>query len=322
MDKLINSKEIDVAVGILSNSLGQLLVAKRPDHWLGGGFWEFPGGKLEPYEDACAALKRELLEEIGILVHECTPLINLSYSYPERKVNLHAWKVHDYSGMASGLEGQEISWQEPLALNHLDMLPANRAIVVAVQLSDTYLITPECHDKMPFLESLEYSLQQGVKLVQFRSHNLALQEYIEIGKVVVKICRDYEAKLLLNHNNLTIIDRLEADGIQLRSSQLFALDRRPLPKDKWVGASCHNLAELKKAEELGVDFALLGPIKTLAKTPLGWDDFAKLVAAANIPIFALGGMTIHDLPTAKSLGAQGIAARNGLWQTVQGSLAE
>lgn len=135
MDKLLNPdkyKDIDVSVGIVANSQGQLLVAKRPAHWMGGGCWEFPGGKIEPGEDAKTALKRELLEEVGIIVHDCTPLINFEYAYPERKVRLNAWLVNSYSGTAVGLEGQEICWCYPSNLETLNMLPANRAIVIAI----------------------------------------------------------------------------------------------------------------------------------------------------------------------------------------------
>lgn len=133
MDKLINqvqaSKVIQVAVGIIFNLEGQVLVAKRPDHWLGGGFWEFPGGKIEPNEDSITALKRELREEVGIAVEDCIPLISVTYEYPERTIILHAWQVETFTGKATGLEGQEIRWLDPKSLDSLNMLPANHAIV-------------------------------------------------------------------------------------------------------------------------------------------------------------------------------------------------
>lgn len=137
MGKLINNlakpQQIQVAVGIVTNTKGQFLIAKRPAHWLGGGFWEFPGGKLELNEDSRSALCRELLEEVGIVVKECVHLLNISYTYPEREVSLDAWRVESYSGEAAGLEGQEISWQDLASLNDINMLPANQSIIKALQ---------------------------------------------------------------------------------------------------------------------------------------------------------------------------------------------
>lgn len=133
MVKLPNSttyEEIEVAVGVVTNEAGALLVAKRPLHWRGGGFWEFPGGKIEPGEDSLTALKREMLEEVGLIIHECVHLIQLTHSYPERHVLLDAWQVQSYSGVASGLEGQEIAWVFPSELKNLNMLPANHEIVL------------------------------------------------------------------------------------------------------------------------------------------------------------------------------------------------
>lgn len=124
---------IHVAVGIITNAQGLVLIAKRPDHWLGGGFWEFPGGKLEPNEESGHALKRELLEEIGIVVGQCSPLMTTTHHYPERTVILHAWKVSSYEGIPAGMEGQEIAWCEPDKLNAVNMLPANHAIVLAIE---------------------------------------------------------------------------------------------------------------------------------------------------------------------------------------------
>lgn len=130
----INEKpSIEVAVGVISNNLTQVLIAKRPHHWMGGGFWEFPGGKLEPGESAQHALKREVLEEVGLKVQEGTALIKLEYEYPERFVILNAWWVNDYLGDAEGLEGQEVRWVLPFELNTINMLPANRSIVLATQ---------------------------------------------------------------------------------------------------------------------------------------------------------------------------------------------
>lgn len=302
-------KDIDVAVGIVANSCGQLLIAKRPLHWMGGGFWEFPGGKIEPEEDSETALKRELLEEVGIVVEKCTPLINFSYTYPERTIRLNAWMVESYSGHAQGLEGQEICWCLPSGLRDVNMLPANHAIVIATQLPDTYLITPECQKSDEFLLHLEQVLARtNIKLVQLRSKQLALKDYIKLAVETSLICRNYDAALMLNNNDLSIVNDVDCDGIHLQSKQLMELKQRPTINAKWLSASCHSIAEVQQAERIGVDFITISSVNNI-----GWKHFAELVTISNLPVYALGGMSVEDIAKAKKLGAQGIAAIKSLW---------
>jgi 8-oxo-dGTP diphosphatase len=307
---------IQVAVGIIRNSSGQFLIAKRPEHSLGAGYWEFPGGKIEKGEEVVAALRRELLEEIGITVTDCSPLLKITYEYPERKVILNAWTVEEFTGEASSLEGQEIRWVDPMQLNQMNMLPANRSIVVAAQLPETYLITPQYTNEESFIKRLQQVLQSGIQMVQLRAKSLTTNEYIRLAHKVSKLCRSYGVALLLNHSDLDALNEVDADGVHLRSEQVLQLEKRPLPTSKKVSASCHDLEQLRRAEQLNIDFVVIGPVLekhcSLGK-PLGWTGFAKLVAAANIPVYALGGMNSVDVETAKSFGAHGIAAIRSLW---------
>ncbi len=302
-------KDIDVSVGIVANSHGQLLIAKRPAHWMGGGFWEFPGGKIEPEEDSQAALKRELLEEVGIVVEKCTRLINFSYTYPERTVRLNAWIVDSYTGNAQGLEGQEICWCLPAALKDVNMLPANRAIVIATQLPDTYLITPECQKSDEFLLHLEQLLARtNIKLIQLRSKQLAIEDYLKLAVAVSLVCRNYEVSLMLNNDDLSVVKEIDCDGLHLQSKQLMELKHRPKINAKWLSASCHSIEQVQQAQRIGVDFITISPVNNI-----GWKHFEELVSISNLPVYALGGMSTKDIPKAKELGAQGIAAIKSLW---------
>jgi 8-oxo-dGTP diphosphatase len=325
MDKLTINKTISksqqknfvqVAVGVITNSEGQILVAKRPAHWLGGGFWEFPGGKIEVNEDPKTALKRELLEEVGIVVEACTPLIKLIYDYPERTIMLHAWRVTLFSGQASGLEGQEISWRMPQALNEINMLPANRAIVVATQLPETYLITPDYEDHNAFLRDLALTLSSyPYKLLQFQAKTKSTLDYIYLAREVLSLCREKAIPLLLSHEDLSVMSSVDADGMQLTSWQISALNKRPLPHCKWVGASCHHYHEIAKAEAIGADFLVIGPVHSALgnSPPIGWGAFKELVSVANLPVYAWGGLHSKDLVMAKHCGAHGIAATRTFW---------
>ncbi|HET7162808.1 MAG TPA: thiamine phosphate synthase, partial [Rhodanobacteraceae bacterium] len=100
-------------------------------------------------------------------------------------------------------------------------------------------------------------------------------------------------------------------GVHLKAAQLRELSERPLPRDAWVGASCHDAGELELAAALDVDFATLSPVSATAShpdaAPLGWERFAQLVTAACLPVYALGGVGPDDLDLARASGAQGVA---------------
>ena len=85
-----------VVVGIIRNPLGEILIAKRPEHKYKGGLWEFPGGKIEPSETPLDALKRELREELNIEVIKAESWLQCEYDYSDRFVLLHIWNVTQF----------------------------------------------------------------------------------------------------------------------------------------------------------------------------------------------------------------------------------
>lgn len=101
---------IAVAAGVLRDTAGRILIARRPPGGHVGGFWEFPGGKLQPGESPAAALARELAEEIGVRVEAATPFMTYRHDYPERSVELHVFLVERYTGEPRGVEGQPLRW--------------------------------------------------------------------------------------------------------------------------------------------------------------------------------------------------------------------
>src|SRR6185312_8528944 len=115
--------------------------------------------------------------------------------------------------------------------------------------------------------------------------------------------------LLVNHD--IELARELGVGVHLRAAQLRELRERPLPRDAWVGVSCHDAAELDLAAGLGADFATLSPVRATAShphaAPLGWERFAQLVEDARLPVYALGGVGPGDLDHARAAGAQGVA---------------
>jgi 8-oxo-dGTP diphosphatase len=102
---------VDVAVGVLIGSDGRFLLCSRPAGKVYAGYWEFPGGKLEAGESVEQALRRELLEELGITIGPAHPWQVELVDYPHALVRLHFCKVFAWQGEFDMREGQRMAWQ-------------------------------------------------------------------------------------------------------------------------------------------------------------------------------------------------------------------
>ena len=118
-----------VVAGVLSNTCGEVLIAKRKPHQEQGGLWEFPGGKREAGEDSFSALSRELLEELGIRISKASPLLNHTHEYPARIVHIEFFRVDAWSGRTRSAEGQEIRWVKSNELRNYQFPAANNIVV-------------------------------------------------------------------------------------------------------------------------------------------------------------------------------------------------
>ncbi len=314
---------LQVAAGAIEDEKGRILVAKRAAHRHQGGLWEFPGGKLEPGENGRQALTRELWEELGIELIAAHPLIRIPYSYPDRRVVLDVWRVTHYHGEPHGREGQPLQWRFPDELPSLTFPPANEPIITALRLPPLYVITPSVtinFSAAALLAGLEQALLAGAKLFQLRSPGLTSSDYQSLAAAALTLCHRYGARLLLNASP-ALAQELGADGVHLNGVRLTTLTSRPWPKNGWVAASCHSAAELASARRIGADFVVLSPVRPTTSHPgspiLGWEGFAGLVREAALPVYGLGGMTMADVPTARSWGGQGIAAISAVWDDLR-----
>jgi 8-oxo-dGTP diphosphatase len=300
---------------VLRDARGRILLARRTAGRDLAGAWEFPGGKVEPGETALQALDRELHEELGIRVLAAEPLIAVPQAYPAKRIVLDVYAVTAFEGTPRGRERQALAWSPLEKLSSYPMPPADRPVVAALTTPARYLISADAPERTPFLSRLDRALAAGVRRVQLRARGLSAPALAELARDAGQRCRTRGAELLVNGE-----PGLAADlglGLHLRSTQLMALDRRPLPAGRSVAASCHNAEELAQAERLGVDFVVLGPVRATEShpeaAPLGWDGFSALREGVSLPIYALGGMKPADLAKARRHGAQGVAGIRGLW---------
>lgn len=129
--------EIHVAVGVIIDERGRILIARRRDDLHQGGLWEFPGGKVENGESVTEALTRELKEELGIAVGETEPLLDVGHDYGDRHVLLDVHRVLHWEGEPRGVEGQPLAWVLPLALDDFQFPEANVPIAERLQMEAT-----------------------------------------------------------------------------------------------------------------------------------------------------------------------------------------
>lgn len=317
----------EAAVGVIQRDNGMVLLGNRPAGKPWADYWEFPGGKIEPNETPAQALIRELQEELGIAVTRYYPWLTRTYSYeakynaagmlesPAKTVKLHFFVVVEWTGDPVGLENQATSWQNPEKINVGPMLPANAPILTALGLSPVYAITNLKELGKPlFFERLKIALEHGLMMIQVRENHLSPQELRLFSEHVIEVAAPFEAKVFIN-SDVNLALQLNASGVHLPSPKLMQLQEKP--EGLLCGASCHNLNELSRAASLGLDYVMLSPVQaTLSHQdvqPLGWDAFSHLVSGYSLPVFALGGMQMEDLPIARQYGAHGIAMQRAIW---------
>ena len=304
---------IEVAVAVITRSDGSFLLARRPEGKPYAGYWEFPGGKVEPGESSLHALNRELMEELGIHIELAYPWITRVFTYAHATVRLYFYKLVKWHGELHAYENQELFWQSAGAVGVAPMLPANVPVLRALNLPPVYIITNAAELGVQVsLMQIESSFQQGLRLVQVREQAMIKDELRVFAHEVVELAHRHGAKVLVN-GDVELSREIGMDGVHFSSIQLMGLSSRP--NTNWCGASCHNTEELFHAEQLGMDFVVLGPVlPTLShprSVPLGWRKFAALIRNFSLPVYALGGLRLEDLTTAWEHGGHGIAMMRG-----------
>ena len=317
----MNVQRIHVMAAALLDENGRILIQRRPAQAHLGGLWEFPGGKLEPGETRRAGLVRELREELGVEATQMAPLIAIPHDYPDKRILLDVWTVQQWRGEVHGREGQPVEWVAPSDLVRYDFPLADRPVLGALGLPETFLVTPPPDgDQKDWLDRLGRAPHSGVSLVQLRAPGMAADDLVQLARLALARLRACApaARLVVNGDPEAAL-AAGADGVHLDSRRLWRMERRPhnLRGGLLVGASCHDAADLARAASLDLDYAFLGPVKATAShpgaVPLGWEAFESLVSRAPLPVYGLGGLTPGDVDQIRSRGGQGIAAIRGLW---------
>jgi 8-oxo-dGTP diphosphatase len=298
------------AAGMGAVGRTEYLLAQRPPGKAYAGYWEFPGGKREPGEALIDTCRRELQEELGVDCERILPWINREFVYPHAHVRLRFFRVTAWRGPLQPLEHTGIAWQQigqPPTVTPL--LPANGPIIKSLELPTRYAIT--CVEENGMDDELaraERAIAAGCRLFQVRDKTAPREVRQRLAEALIALARPVGGKVLINEDE-ALAREVGADGLHLTAAQLATFTERP--DFPWVGASCHDAAELGRAAALGLDFAVLGPVFPTPTHPgqatLGWAKLEALLEHCTLPVFALGGVRPGMDDVAQQHGAHGVA---------------
>lgn len=312
------SKVVEVAAAILLREIDgntEFLLAQRPRGKVYSGYWEFPGGKVEPGESLRQALLRELQEELGIKIDRAWPWLSCEFTYPHARVRLKFFRVTSWHGEILPIEHSGFVWMKigdsaPVS----PVLPANGPILRALELPATYALTNATENGIDNeLARLDRALNNGLRLIQIRDKALPDVDRRNFATAVMQLARRFNDTIVLVNDDESLASEIGAHGLHISSDRLSQISQRP--PFEWVAASCHNAAELSLATALNLDFAVLSPVLPTAShtqtQSIGWERFANLIERSSLPIFALGGMKPEMLELARQKGAHGLAMMRG-----------
>ena len=149
-----------------------------------------------------------------------------------------------------------------------------------------------------------------IKTLVVRNKLLSPEEFISLFKNIHAEIKNLMSIDLYANCSEDTFDEIKdlADGIHLTSDRLMSLNKKKY--NKTYGASCHNLEEILTANKLLFDYCFLGPVKKniYKKEFIGWNKFNEMSLLSDIRVYALGGLTLNDLPDAIDNNADGIAS--------------
>ncbi len=190
-----------------------------------------------------------------------------------------------------------------------------------------YAITPDEADTDILLAKVEAALRGGINVLQYRNkladHKLQTQQ----ARAILPLCRQYQVPFIIN-DSIKLCLTLDADGLHLGADDGNLSEARArLGVNKILGASCYNRIDLAvTAAQAGADYAAFGACfasgtkPNAAAAPLALFAQAKLLT--NIPLVAIGGITLENVAQAKKAGADAVAVVGALFSPENPQLTE
>ncbi|MCA9483859.1 MAG: thiamine phosphate synthase [Nitrospina sp.] len=169
------------------------------------------------------------------------------------------------------------------------------------------------------LEVLEAALDGGVRDIQLREKQLSVRDFHSLAIVFRRMTERYRARLIIN-DRLDVALMVGADGVHLPENGLLPGEVKACYPHLIVGTSTHSLKAAREAEAGGADYITFSPVfdtpsKREYGPPQGLDRLAEVTGAVKIPVLALGGINLENLPDVLRRGAHGVALIRGIWNS-------
>ena len=174
-----------------------------------------------------------------------------------------------------------------------------------------YLVTDNSDDVEKFLNTIEEGIKGGVTVVQIREKTADTLEFYNLALKVKEITTKYDVPLIIN-DRVDVALAIDADGVHVgQSDMLCSVTRKLIGKDKILGVSAATIEEAKKAEKDGADYIGTGavfPTATKDDAPkITKKDLKEIVDSINIPVVAIGGITLENASQLNDTGIAGLS---------------
>lgn len=172
-------------------------------------------------------------------------------------------------------------------------------------------------EKYSIAEEVQMAIEGGCRWIQLRMKGASDEEVLETAAGLIDICRDNNAFLIID-DRVKVVNELKVSGVHLGKEDMDPMEARELlGPDAIIGVTANTAEDILKFKNKDVDYVGLGPFRfTTTKEKLspvlGLDGYKKIVkdvrdAGMEIPIVAIGGITLEDVEPLMKTGVNGIA---------------
>jgi thiamine-phosphate pyrophosphorylase len=174
-----------------------------------------------------------------------------------------------------------------------------------------YLVTDNSENEEKFLKTIEEAILGGVSVVQIREKTAETLEFYNLAIKVKEITTKYNVPLIIN-DRVDVALAIDADGVHVGQSDMPCdITRKLIGENKILGVSAATIEEAKKAENDGADYIGTGaifPTTTKDDAPsVTKKDLSDIANSINIPVVAIGGITIENANELKNTGISGLS---------------
>jgi thiamine-phosphate pyrophosphorylase len=169
----------------------------------------------------------------------------------------------------------------------------------------------------PLNDLIALASQAGLPAIQVRERDLPTRRLAALIRMIRTAVAGLPTRVLVN-DRVDIALALGADGVHLRASSLPpGRVRAMIGPDRLLGVSTHSLEEVRRAQDDGADFVVFGPVfetpsKRIYGLPQGLGTLAQVCEIAQVPVFAIGGMTPGRVREVRGVGAHGVAVMSSI----------